>query len=229
MKKIFKANKLLSIFVLILIFTVAFGIVTRVSYGQSCYDEKKYSSAPINRGGGFGAYADAQEAVNHLDNAPYILVVNRIESEMAFECTKTTVKVKSVIRGDDLSVDDKIIVYEYNNFSTYKNGGEKLFYINRNPANLMINGDDYLIFLYERDLTDAYRKYNPLREFAQFDEVEVVSLFDLSKETQTVYSDGNLTGVTYEDFKNWEFLCFSEESLDILNAIKDAAVSKYLK
>lgn len=230
MKNMIKKNKILHISLTVfLVFTVVFGIVTRISFGQSCYDESQYDSATISRNVDYGAVMNIDEVVDCLNSAPYILVVNHLNGEESFECTKSTVKVKQVIKGDNIDVDEKIILYEFNNFSTYKMEGETLYYINRNPANLMNDSDDYLVFLTELDLNDAYKKYNPLREFSQFGDREMISVFNISQPKQTIYNDEDAAlSLSYSDVKEQEFVCFSQNSLDTLNTIKESVVSKYI-
>lgn len=230
MKKTINKKRILIIFfTVIIITTVLFGIITRISFGQSCYDETKYASATLSRNGDYGAIMNVDEVVDCLKEAPYILVVNHISSEEKFECTKSTVIVKQVINGKDINEDDEIILYEYNNFSTYQMQGETLHYINRNPVNLMNNTDDYLVFLTELNLNDAYKKYNPIREFAQFGGLEKISIFNISKSNQDFYNNENTAlALSYSDIKEQEFICFSQNSLNTLNLIKNTMISKYL-
>lgn len=229
-KTINKKNFLIIFYVIILIATILLGVITRISFGQSCYDETKYPSATLSRNGDYGAIMNVDEVVECLEGAPYILVVNHINSEEKFECTKSTVIVKQVINGDDINIGDEIILYEYNNFSTYQMQGETLHYINRNPVNLMNNTDDYLVFLTELNLNDAYKKYNPIREFSQFGELEMISIFNISKPNQIFYNNENTAlSLSYSDVKEQEFVCFSQDSLNTLNSIKNEMISKYAR
>lgn len=228
-KKINQKRILIVFFAVILIATVLFGIITRISLGQSCYDETKYTSATLSKNGDYGAIMNAGEVIDYLEEAPYILVVNHINSEEKFECTKSTVRVNQILRGDNINKGDEIILYEYNNFSTYQMQGETLHYINRNPVNLMNDNDDYLVFLSELNLNDAYKKYNPMREFSQFGELEMISVFNISKTNQDFYNDeNNAFSLSYSDVREQEFVCFSQESLDTLNSIKNTVISKYV-
>lgn len=221
-----KAKKIPGIaFSLFLTLTIIFGIITHISFGQSCIDETKYNSASISRNTDYGTLMNAEDVLLQLKDAPYILVVHKVASEEKFECMKSRVVIKQVIRGESLYEQDEIFIYEYNNFSTYQNQGEQLYYINRNPANLMNDTDDYLVFLYKMELNSAYEKYNPTPEFAQYGGLEMISLFNISKNIQSNYSDAAMAlNMNYSDIKDMEFLCFSQESLQNLNKIKLGAI-----
>ena len=58
----------------------------------------------------------------------------------------------------------------------------------------------------------------------------MISIFNISKPNQIFYNNENTAlSLSYSDVKEQEFVCFSQDSLNTLNSIKNEMISKYAR
>ncbi|MFR5875928.1 MAG: hypothetical protein ACLUFN_05510 [Eubacterium sp.] len=234
-----KMSKLQKITVTVLVAVIAVGIVSgaviKNSYNHIAENPDSYSDAEfINLTMNFDDLVSEQEFLNaevleyEYKNCPNIFICEMIESKNQYECTKLKCQVDKVIRGEDMSDGDTIVLYDWSNFvasSEYFGDKEHSYYnpmLSMRP--LLQAGEKYLVFAEPMDYADEYEKRLDYKAFRMYG--TDVNAFCISK-NQTRYCSKNVK--TYSEISDLEYICFTRKSLDAYNEAKKIILEKYLK
>lgn len=226
-----KFQKTIIVIITVICIAVAvFGILNKQTFNKATADSSNFENAMLYD---YSAYADAENDFSENINFEYIneqlkyadtvFVCTVMSSANQYECTKYTVKIDKVIKGNTINNDDEAVLYEYSHFVIDENN-ELLFFQTITKNLLLQQGKQYLVFAEALEYEKDYQEKLDCREFRIFDaEIDTFCLTDNQEKPLNRYAK------TYKEFDNNEYVCFSQKAVDNLNSIKKEIIDAYLK
>ncbi len=220
-------------FVLI-IFSVAAGIITRCSYSKISLEITAYDNAKLDFTEDYIEIHDkanifsceAKNAISNLDKYNNsIFEIKCISVEYCYYCIKYNAKVINTIKGETDETGKNIILYEFG-------GG---FYTNPDKASLgyspysdtlpLKENKNYLVFANKRDYCYEYQQTLDCNEYSIGVMTNSPTVFALDEE-QTTFIDINKDKI-YSSLNDKYYICFSQEALDHINMFAKDIIDYY--
>lgn len=220
--KVYKIS--ISIISVFLIFAIVFGIITRNSYANLDGDKAVFNvdeSVDISKE--VMKDLNSQAVIKELEEADSVFVVTVKNSEKIFECTKTTVTVDRVIKGDESNLKSNVIIYEPN-FNYSKKSKQQSYYFVNYLNNLMQENKQYLVFANKIEYSDSFQKTLDSYEYLVNIDWALYS-FPIDNEIKCINSD---KVEFYEDVKHYDYFCYSDNQKNILEKIRTDVFNRYL-
>lgn len=219
----------ISIISVLCVLISVFGILNKQSYNMITTDVSSFDNAILTdyvsfeeEENNYSENIDVESLNYQLQDADTIFVATITDVANQYECLKYQINIDRIIKGKNIYSDDVAVLYEYSNFILNENN--ELTYFQTITKNLPLQkGKQYLVFAeaieYERD----YQGTLDYREFRIFDaEINTFCLTDNQKKAL------NSKAKYYKEFKNSEYICFSQKAIDNLNEIKKQIIDIYL-
>lgn len=222
---------LLSFTALFLVFAVVLGIVTRNSYKEfESYDEVEFDVSTFEmRTDSLFEHLNKKRLLSNLKKAENAFVVTVLDHNRVSYATQTIVHVDEVIKGDKTVKGTSILIYGDGYIEYSKNS--KTFYYSTvySPLNnIMKTGESYLVFCKSQEYHPEFQKKLKYKEF-------VTSINDATSEFY--YFPLNYTKSyidkkkveSYNDVKDMDYFCFTEEQADMVEDTVNLVLKTYLK
>jgi hypothetical protein len=189
---------------MVLLLSVGFGLITKASFkdGFSDGNFEDYQYTPYELTG-----INVQNVFDNLDSAALIAKVYATgQQEQAYLCTRSTVEVMNVYKGDVQLENTKINVFELAYFGPY-------FHDCRNFGcfNLMQPEQEYIVFLYEKNYLPSYQATLPLKEYRALGEFSILPV-----NTAVLRYFPAEKAVKYRDLNSERILVSSEDNYQIV-------------
>ncbi len=221
MSKTHKISFLIIVFSLII--AIIFGIITRNSYKYLDLDNAVFA-ANSDYTEEIVSKLNSQSIINQLDKANSAFVVTVKSSENIRQCTKTTVTVEKVIKGDDEVVNSDIVIYEPNFIYYNKASKEPYYYWVNHLNNLMQIDEQYLVFANKMEYSDSYQ--NTLDNSEYLVNIGWL-LYSFPIHNEIEYIECNEI-TDYGNVKTSDYFCYTEKQKNILEEIRIKVLEKYL-
>lgn len=221
MSKTHKISFLIIIFSIII--AIIFGIITRSSYKYLDLDNavffanSDYSEEALSN-------LDSQKVLNQLSKANSVFVVKVKNSENIHQCTKATVSVEKVIKGDNEVLNSDVVIYEPNFIYYDKNSKEGNYFSVNTLNNQMQPNKQYLVFANKKVYSDSYQ--NTLDHFEYLVNIDW-SLYSFPINNEIDYIQSNQI-TNYGNVKTYDYFCYTQKQRNILEEIRNNVLEKYI-
>lgn len=212
------------------ILMTVFGIFNKQSYNAITTDHSAFDNAVLldytdfeEEENNFSESIDAEYMNSQLQDADTIFVATIKDIKNQYECLQYTIHIDRIVKGENININETAVLYEYSHFILNENN--ELAYFQTVTKNLPLQNDkQYLIFAESLEYEKDYQETLKYKEFKIFDaEIDTFCLTD--NQTKALNSHAK----QYRDFKNNEYICFSQKALDNINSIKKTIIDIYLK
>lgn len=219
-----------SVICILCVLMTVFGIVNKQSYNLITTDNSAFDNAVLfdytsfeEQENSFFENLDTEYLNTQLQEADTVFVGTINEFKNQYECLKYLISVDKVVKGEGINKGDRVVLYEYSHFILDEN--DKLSYFQTITKNLpLISGKQYLIFAQKLEYEKDYQEILEYKEYRIFDaEINTFCLTDNQSEPL------NSNSKYFKDFKNGEYICFSEKGLDNMNYVKKEIIIANLK
>ena len=206
----------------VLVFSIIFGIITRLSYVDVDFEKALTAMYIPNDDEFINEYYSKEEILKQLDQSANIFLVTIKNSKNTYQCTETTAVVDRVLRGNQSLTDKEIIIYEQNFIAYYKEN-QSLLYHSINPINkLMKINSKYLVFCENMDYTPSYKKTITREEF-QIDFHNKIYSFPINKKINYIK---NTSKNTLSDLAEYDYFCYSQNQAEHIEEIRAVIFKK---
>ncbi len=222
MSRIHKISFLIIVFTLCI--SIIIGIVTRNSYkyldrdNAEVFLDTEYSEECIYN-------LDSESLIKELEKNSYAFVVTVKSSENIHESTKTVAVIDKIVKGNGEQVGNEIIIHEPNFFTYNKINEEQFYYYVNRLSNIMQENNQYLVFVNKVKFSKAYQQTLQNTEYAVGLSQKLYA-FPLNKEIMYINSEN--TPKIFGELKKYDYFCYSKESAEKLNQIKNSVFEYFL-
>lgn len=214
----------ISILLFMLIVSAIFGLFTKKSFVSINENEAVVEQHIINVNDSVINKLSYEKIIKNLEKAEVSFVVTAIENEFIHQATKTVATVDKVIKGNKSLVEKTIILYDDNYISYKKETNTYTYRCMSNMSNSLQPNKTYLVFADAIDYSEIYKETLPCEEF-KLNTDYVIYSFPIDTTIEPIENKGKLT---YNDIKNYDYICFTKKNASKLEKIKNSVLDKFL-
>lgn len=214
----------MSLLLFMLIVSVILGLFTKKSFVSINENEAVVEQHILNVNADVVNELNYEKIIKNLEKAKVAFVVTAIESEVIHQATKTVANVDKVLKGDKELTGKDIVLYDDNYISYRRETNKYTYRCMSNISNSMQPNKTYLIFADKIDYSELYAETLIYERFKVNTDYVIYS-FPLDTVIEPIEVKDKLT---YGDIKNYDYICFNEESADKLEQIKNSVLDEYL-
>ncbi|MCH5316583.1 MAG: hypothetical protein J1E05_01285 [Eubacterium sp.] len=221
----------LIVFIILIVFGIALGIATRLSYSRLSLNEEAYNDAKLSFTPQYANETDenimgysVEGAKYELENiCDYIFEIRCLDVEHCFETTKYNVEVLKTVKGDIDESGKNIVIYHGSFFC--ENSDNSMVFYNIDYSIPLKPGKSYLVFVNKMNYTDVYQDTLESNEYY----LEVFVCHPVSyalDEIQSTYIDIE-RDKAFSSLEDKSYICFSQEALDHINQFTTEMIEYY--
>lgn len=215
--------------ILLILVTVGFGIIIRLSYPTVSLDESSYPNAKVSfteessQRIDFDLLSlDFEKAKMALDEYNSVFTVECLETEHCFNCTKYICKVTKTIKNDVDETDKNIVIYQWNFFDM--NGEDEFSFVPIDDRMPLKPNNEYLVFTVKKDYCSEYLETLECNEYSLG--LNVLPVAFVLDNQQSRFVDINKDSV-FSSLDDINYLCFSKEALININHVSEQVIDYY--
>lgn len=213
---------------ILLVVSAAFSVATKRSFTDLCNDETAQDSAIVNSvssdipGKNTDESDEYSASIKNLLSADLIAEVEPVgKTKWEYYAGLVSLKIKKVYKGSEK--EGKIIDCFERAFFTESE--EKMIFGNMYLFTPMKEGKAYIIFARKKSFYPAYEKTLERKVYVLKN--DDVSFFSTDMTEPPILSKKK--SYTYEEIKNYEFLCYSKYQRDGINSFKKSLMNELEK
>lgn len=217
--------------IVLIICACVFSIFMQYGYSRMSQDKKNVDNALFQITSEDAQYLDYASEEMSFDTLSYELncysnafIGKCVDAVICYDCIKYTFSVSETVKGNENENGKNIIVYQWMGLDRLSH--DRLTITSYDFSMPMKLNDEYLIFAIKRDYYEGYQQTLKYNEYSLGLKSSTGPAAFVLNKTQKRFVDIN-SDLSYKNFSDIYYLCFSQEALDKINQVSKQVINKY--